>query len=916
MKHIIKILKFIIICLLLIFNIQQIFALNQSDSSNKHINPDKITVKINSFENNHPKIALVLSGGGARGFAQIGVIKELEKAGIPVDYIVGTSIGAIIGGLYASGYTSHELDSITRNTDWGNVFSINDSKERRDLFLDQKQITDRNLLTLRFKNFNFVIPEAISFGTKFSSYLQKLFWQAIYQTENSFDSLKIPFRCVATDLVKGNSVSLDKGNIVKAIRASAAVPLRYSPVRQDSMVLVDGGLKSNIPVNEADAFHPDLIISVKTSSELIKPEELNNPWNLADQYVSIIMKMFEDSATKKTDFLIEPKINPHSNMDFSNVDSLIDLGEAAAREIIPKIRKSYDSLAVLEIQNSNISLLDSLLYTNLIMNLKIEGFSSGDSILLNHMMYVDNKNKMKDLALLLQRFDFANIYENYTIVYNNDLFKPELLIKATPYKLIKEISIFNVTNKDFLFNKSKIIKKYINQPYNPSVETQIKEDIIRQFRRLGYSFAKISSMIFYPASQILNIEIDEAIINQINISGNENSRNFIILRELPFQAGDPANAEKILDGWENLLRTELFTEVDLKILKSKGNNGLDIDICVTEAGTQSIRIGGRLDNERNAQLGIDFIQENVYGNGARYNIRLAGGARNYSAWVKLENPRFLNTFLGDAFTLYYDNKNVYNYSFKKNLPRDDFENIRVGEDVIERFGAKASFGLQMETRGRLSVDFRWERQREYNIDSVFIPLYHTVSTINAAMLYDSEDESAFPTKGSLIDMSLETNFIQSKETIGFSKVKLFFRTNQTLSVHTISITGLYGFADETLPKPEFFSLGGEETFLGMREDEHRGRQIALQQLNIRVKSPFRIFFDTYVNLRYDIGSVWEKFEKIKFSSFKHGAGASIALDSPLGPAKFSMGRSFYFLKDPVGVTWGPWLVYFSIGMRI
>ncbi|MCL5992134.1 MAG: patatin-like phospholipase family protein, partial [Bacteroidetes bacterium] len=345
-------------------------------------NKDSVIFKntIPAFADIHPKIAIVLSGGGARGIAQIGVMKELVKSGIPTDYIIGTSIGAIIGGLYAVGYSPEELDSIMVNTDWDDILSLGSEQDRSELFLDQKVIQDRSLITLRFNNFQFVVPEAISLGTKFNAFLQKLVWNALYQSNGDFDNLKYPFRSITSDLVKGRTVSLKSGNLVTAMRASAAVPLRYTPVRIDSMILVDGGLMANIPVEAAKEFKPDLIIAVNTISPLLPAEELSKPWNLADQVVSILMMYFSKLSSQNADILITPDIKEHSNSDFTHLDSLISIGETSTKKLMPEIEKIIKGK------------LDSIYYTKYIKpvedlqskisfsNVELTGFTRQDSI--------------------------------------------------------------------------------------------------------------------------------------------------------------------------------------------------------------------------------------------------------------------------------------------------------------------------------------------------------------------------------------------------------------------------------------------------------------------------------------------------------------------------------------------------------
>ena len=324
----IKFVKIILICLVIIVFQQNNKLLCENDSTGSFIIPPA--------EYFQPKIGLALSGGGARGISHIGVLKALEDSGININYIAGTSIGAIIGGLYASGYNADELDSILTSNDWKQTVAIS-TNIRSDLFLDQKEIYDKSLLTLKFDDFNFIIPEAVSSGTPFEYFIQKLFWNGLYQPESSFDSLKIPFRAVATDLATGNSISFKRGNIAKVVRASATIPLRYTPMRIDSLILADGGILANIPVSSLDEFNPDIRLAVNTTSPLLEPKDLDNPWNLADQVVSISMEKFANEAVKHSDVLIEPPIFRHNNSDFSNFRYLIENGYKSAKLLIPKI---------------------------------------------------------------------------------------------------------------------------------------------------------------------------------------------------------------------------------------------------------------------------------------------------------------------------------------------------------------------------------------------------------------------------------------------------------------------------------------------------------------------------------------------------------------------------------------------------
>ena len=293
-----------------------------------------------------PTIALVLSGGGFRGMAQIGVLKVLEKHDIPIDYIVGTSIGAYIGGLYASGYTPDEIEQIVLNTDWEHVLAPGSEVNRQDMFLDQKIADDRHLFSIRLNTFTFDLPKAVSKGIPYQSQLQALMWNAPYTAWESFDSLRIPFRAISTDLISGNSIVHRSGDLSTIIKASSTIPLRYSPVRYDSLLLVDGGVLDNIPVNVAKKeFAPDIIITVNSISGLLPEQELNTPWNIAEQIVGIMLKHQEERSLSMSPITITPELGDAKNTDPTQIPLTILKGEIAALKALPGILDSLSKHA-------------------------------------------------------------------------------------------------------------------------------------------------------------------------------------------------------------------------------------------------------------------------------------------------------------------------------------------------------------------------------------------------------------------------------------------------------------------------------------------------------------------------------------------------------------------------------------------
>ena len=289
-------------------------------------------------------IGLALSGGGARGFAQIGVLKAIKEEGIDVDVITSTSMGSIIGGLYSMGYSIAEIDSIARNTNWEDLLTLNRKSNRRDLYVHQKITEDRAVFSIRLDGFKPVIPTSLNNGEKVSNFLNLLSLKAPIHVDGSFDDLKTKYRAVCTDLISGKPVVLNSGSISQAMRASASVSFLLSPVKFDSLLLVDGGLVANIPVNYAKSLGADLVIAVNTTSNLHKKDELNVPWIVADQVVSIPMKRLNDEQLKSADIVVTPNLENHLATDFNNIDTIIFKGYSSAKKLLKGIKAKIDSM--------------------------------------------------------------------------------------------------------------------------------------------------------------------------------------------------------------------------------------------------------------------------------------------------------------------------------------------------------------------------------------------------------------------------------------------------------------------------------------------------------------------------------------------------------------------------------------------
>src|SRR3984893_12048414 len=285
-----------------------------------------------------PRICLVLSGGGARGMAHIGVLKILEELKVPIDCIAGTSMGAVVGGLYASGMSAAQIDTTMRSVDWQEAFR--DLPPRRDLAFRRKQ-DDRNFLVslpLGLKHGRILLPKGLIQGQKLQETLRQLTLQ--FNDSTDFDKLPTAFRAVATDLESGAAVLLDKGDLAIAMRASISAPGVFAPVDYQGRLLVDGGLAENLPINVARAMNADILIVSDDSFPLQQRAKLDSALTISNQMLAILVRRDSDRQRKTLtpqDVLIEPVLGAATSTDFTQGASTIVQGERAARGAVDRL---------------------------------------------------------------------------------------------------------------------------------------------------------------------------------------------------------------------------------------------------------------------------------------------------------------------------------------------------------------------------------------------------------------------------------------------------------------------------------------------------------------------------------------------------------------------------------------------------
>lgn len=287
-----------------------------------------------------PKIGLTLSGGGAKGLAHIGILKAIDSAGLKIDYLTGTSMGSIVGGLYALGYSSDSIEKMARNLEWDVL--LTNKTSLRAMIMEEKEEYGKYALELQVTDKGLKLPTGVLEGEEMWLKLNEMFAPAYNITD--FNKLPVPFRCIGTEVSTGTPVVLDRGNLVNSIRASMAIPSVFTAVDIDGCTLVDGGIVRNLPVQDVKDMGADYVIGSSVSSGLLPQEKLTDAASILMQVIFLPDGLQHQEQAKLCDIYIEHPIDDYSAGSFSKSAEIIDLGIEQGRLIYPRLKHLADSL--------------------------------------------------------------------------------------------------------------------------------------------------------------------------------------------------------------------------------------------------------------------------------------------------------------------------------------------------------------------------------------------------------------------------------------------------------------------------------------------------------------------------------------------------------------------------------------------
>lgn len=861
-------------------------------------------------------VGLALSGGGANGLSQIGVLKALEEKGVPVDFIAGTSIGAIIGGLYSCGYSPDALEKIAHTLPWQSIISFNNDYARSNIFLEQQRIRDRASIALRFEKLKLLMPKSLNSAQKMTETLDLLTLNAVYKSTGEFSSLPVNFRAVSTDLVSGKRITLSTGSLSEAMRASSTVPILFEPVIRDGYELVDGGLVANLPVDELETFNAHYKIAVDTHGSMYtKGEELDLPWKAADQTMTILTKLQYPAQLAKADIVINPDLNDHKATDFSDITTLIEAGYSKGKVLAETIKQSI----VKESPGST----------------AIGGYSKT-------VIFPDESPEFREHFLIVSGI-IRNAAEPSKTLHDllaTDLFTrvsaeldnrhKKVTFHVDPLPRINKIILTGGPPDALASDEIETCFKPITGVlYTNAAGTKVLEALINKYRGKGHSLVTIERTSL--SGSTLQVKLSSGKPDGIEFQRNKNMTGLTsIKREIKIDTTQTLSYKKAEESIDNLYETGAFNSVSLSAeSRAKSDTGRNtmLKFSLEEKPPSVLRLGLRYDETNNAQFLLDFRNENLGGTTSSIGGWMKEGKRNNLIDIEFNIPRIESSHFTMSSRVFYDEHlfDSRDITFSKALFNSHSNEI--GTYGIQKYGISSAFGTRINKNGQFIVDVTFQNSLSYaeQGNKGTLPIADiNMATIGTQFTLDSRNDPLIPTSGNY------TNFRYSNSSDSFNLHDIFWQISgnheeniQLGRETTLQLSGLFGLSSISVPVSEKFFLGGPGTsysqqFIGLKENDLPGNNIVAVGIHFRYKPSFALFFPTSIVFHYNVGNAWDDRDDISFAQLIHGTGTSLIWETPLGPARFTVSKAFAFLKTAANsgsssLGFSDTIFYFSLG---
>ncbi len=883
-----------------------------SSSTITLVYPDTLVLPMHRYALRHSmrparkSVGLALSGGGANALSQIGVLKAFDEEGVPIDFIAGTSMGAIVGGLYSCGYSPEELEEIAQSMPWQSMISLHDDYSRSNIFLEQQRIRDRASIAIRFDKLKLLMPKSLNSAQVLTGTLDLLALNSLYKPSGSFSTLPVNFRAVSTDLVSGKRITLTSGSLSEAMRASSTIPILFEPIKSNGNQLVDGGLVANLPVDELENINARYKIAVDTHGSMYSNGgELDLPWKAADQAMTILTKMQYPAQLAKADIVITPDLSEHKATDFSNIKALVDAGYAKGKLLAKTIKRSIE-----ETNHRSIAIGD---YTKTIHFVE-ERPEFREHYLIVSALVRNATDLARSLQELLETDLFTKVYAEV------DSKRKTIIFHLEPLPGIHNISVTGGVPEA-------LSQEEIESSFRPIIKTlstntactKALEALIKKYRKKGYSLVTIESTSM--EGNTLQIKLSSGKPDGIEIHQDKKITGLTpVEREIKIDTTRSFNIRHAEESVDNLYETGVFSRVSIyeesPAPSTPDGRGL-LKFSLEEKTASVLRLGLRYDETNNAQFLLDVRNENLGGTTNSIGGWLKTGRKSNLLNLEFNMPRIGPSHLTISSRLFYD--------------QHSFENLNREGDItnygIQKYGISPTFGIRIRKNGKFVADMTLQNSQSYAEKSAGTPL-ETASTnmlsIGTQFSLDSRDNPVIPTSGTA------TNFRYSMTPVMLDNHSIFWQVsgnheeNLRLGSKTVlQLSGLFGLSSNNLPLSEKFFLGGPGTsssqrFIGLKENELPCDNMIAAGMQLSYKPSYAILFPLSLLLHYNVGNVWKELGDISSTRIIHGVGTSMIWDTPLGPTRLTVSKAFTPPQEPFDVEsaslkFSDTIFYFSIG---
>lgn len=810
-------------------------------------------------------ILLALSGGGARGLSSIGVLKAFEEKGIKPIAIAGTSMGAIVGGLYASGYSASRLAGIVHNIDFAEVFSNRPS--RRTMFLTQRQQTEKHILAIRFDGLRPVIPKGLTAGQKLTNLLTRFTLAAGYHSRGDFLQLPIPFRAVCTDMISGEPIIVGSGSLASTMRASMGFPLAFTPLDSDKRLLMDGGLVKPVPVDVVRAMADSgiYIVAVNTTSPLRLRSQLTTAVDIANQATTIMTAERLTNQLELADYVIEPRIDEFQSTDFKYSDSLIEIGHAAGLSAADSIISTFDSrhheqlYDILTVQSENCPTDVSRILTD---RLQSKSVSRSDLVRILKNLTVEHN---------LFRLDAIIHTIHITDQHRSSV---SLTVIAEPAPTVASVS-FQLSG-NATFSRKYLLSQLIIEDtlLTPSGLRDGLNHMLRPYRTEGYHLAHVSDLEVDLEAGVVRIKLDEAIVREIQVTGNERTRSWFVRSLLPITVDRPYSSGGAAQGLRNVYATDLFDRITFDIAHLP--DGAKVILDVEEKKYTQVRLGWHWDRDFESEEFIEILDDNIAGMGLSFlsHAQYGPSRQYYSSGLKMDRIWFTHLTASIKASHSRLTRQIYNDDGESIAEREELKTsgeIRLGQQIARLGTVSVAVGLSEIELTDTKTDHR---------------TMLGLRTLKIQSLVETFDRMPIPTEGKkhLFDLQFAGKVLQGdiEYTRFFTSIEAYFPLGRYLNYHPKFLVGV---SRSGLPETEQFYLGGLHSLAGYRTHQLVGDKVILLSNELRLKLPLRL----YLSVRYDLGDVYNGADQIKATTLVHAIAAVLKLDFPLGPIEFGYG---------------------------